>query len=290
MGPGGGLPFVTCEKVQELIHAYIDGELDLVNNLEIEGHLSGCEACQSEYRGHLNLVARVQQGAEYFAAGDILRKQIKKQIQIGASERTVGAARRGRPRLESCSQNSRLSILKYRMLNGGRPRSAAPTIAIAATVILGTALLLWAIYFARSQSHNDNLLAQEVVSSHIRSMMLNHLVDVPSSDQHTVKPWFNGKLDFAPDVKDLADQGFPLVGGRLDYIDNRTVAALIYQRRKHAINLFIWPAQDVTNQPAQNSSVNGYNIIHWTRSGTRYWAVSDVNSADLSEFAKLVSQ
>jgi anti-sigma factor RsiW len=149
-------------------------------------------------------------------------------------------------------------------------------------------VLLWTMVFPRSR--NENLLAQEVVSSHIRSMMLNHLVDVPSSDQHTVKPWFNGKLDFAPDVKDFADQGFPLVGGRLDYIDNRTVAALIYQRRKHAINLFIWPAPEVNNQPAQQLSVNGYNIIHWTRSGTRYWAVSDVNSADLSEFAKLVSQ
>ena len=281
---------MTCEKVQELIHAYIDGELDLVNNLEIEGHLSECEACQSEYRGHLNLVARVQDGAQYFAAPDILRKQIKKQIKLGAPERTVGAAVRGRGWFDQRIQEWTASDLANTISNHGRPRRAASKIAIAASVILAlSGVLLWMIA-ARSQSHADNLLAQEVVSSHVRSMMLNHLVDVPSSDQHTVKPWFNGKLDFAPDVKDFADQGFPLVGGRLDYIDNRTVAALIYQRRKHAINLFIWPAPELNNQSAQQSSINGYNVIRWTKSGMRYWAVSDVNSTDLSEFATLMSR
>src|SRR6185503_12846278 len=162
--------------------------------------------------------------------------------------------------------------------------------AIAAALILAlSGGLLWKILAARSQSNTDDLLAQEVVSSHIRSMMLNHLVDVPSSDQHTVKPWFNGKLDFAPDVKDLVDQGFPLVGGRLDYVDNRAVAALVYQRRKHSINLFIWPSSDAAKS-TQQFSVNGYNIIHWTNSGSTYWAVSDVNSTDLSEFAKLLSR
>ena len=244
---------MTCEQVQELIHAYIDGELDLVNNLEIEGHLGACEVCQSEYRRHLNLVALVQGGAQHFAAPDILRKRIQRQA------RTTPRSRRW--------------------------------LAIAAAVILalsgGLLLKIWA---ARSQSTTDDLVAQEVVSSHIRSMMLNHLVDVPSSDQHTVKPWFNGKLDFAPDVKDLADQGFPLIGGRLDYVDNRTVAALVYQRRKHSINLFIWPSSRVTDKSTQQFSVNGYNIIHWTNSGATYWAVSDVNNADLSEFAKLVSR
>ena len=120
--------------------------------------------------------------------------------------------------------------------------------------------------------------------------MVDHLVDVPSSDQHTVKPWFNGKLDFAPSVTDLADNGFPLAGGRLDYIDNRTVAALVYQRRKHSINLFIWPSSGVPDEPVQQLSLNSYNLVHWTTSGTSYWAVSDVNSTDLSEFAKLLSQ
>ena len=246
---------MTCEQVQELINAYIDGELDLVNNLEIEGHLGDCEVCQAEYRGHLNLVALVQRGAQYFAPPDMLKKRIEKQIDT----------------------------------NGSKKFYSRRWLAIAAAVILASSGgLMWKILAARSQSQNDDLVAQEVVSSHIRSMMLNHLVDVPSSDQHTVKPWFNGKLDFAPDVKDLADKGFPLVGGRLDYLDNRTVAALVYQRRKHSINFFIWPSPGA-DQSTQQFSVNGYNIIHWKRSGAAYWAVSDVNSADLSEFAKLVS-
>jgi anti-sigma factor RsiW len=246
---------VTCEQAQELIHAYIDGELDLLRTMEIEGHLSECEVCRNEHQQHLNVHALAQGGAQYFSAPEFLRKRIEKQVKPA-------------PRLKS-----------------------RRWLATAAAVILTvSAALLWTIFSARSQSHNDNLLAQEIVSSHIRSMMLNHLVDVPSSDQHTVKPWFNGKLDFAPEVRDLADQGFPLVGGRLDYIDNRTVAALVYQRRKHSINLFIWPAQKVNDQPAQQSSINGYNIIHWTNSGASYWAVSDVNNPDLSEFAKLLSR
>jgi anti-sigma factor RsiW len=149
-------------------------------------------------------------------------------------------------------------------------------------------VLLWMIVSAPLQSRAGDLVADEIVSSHIRSMMLNHLVDVPSSDQHTVKPWFNGKLDFAPEVKDFADQGFPLVGGRLDYIDNRTVAALVYQRRKHSINLFIWSSPAVNDQPTQQFSRQGYNIVHWNESGASYWAVSDVNSTDLSEFAQLM--
>jgi anti-sigma factor RsiW len=246
---------VTCEQVQELIPAHIDGELDLLRNLEIEGHLGECEVCRSEHQGHENVRALVQGGAQYFRAPEILKKRIEKQV---------------RP---------------TRRLRSRRWLAAA-----AAVILALSGVLLWTLFSARSQSRAGNLLAQEVVSSHIRSMMLNHLVDVPSSDQHTVKPWFNGKLDFAPDVKDLADQGFPLVGGRLDYIDNRTVAALVYQRRKHSINLFIWPAAGITDKTAQRSSVNGYNIIHWTRAGTSYWAVSDVNNADLDEFANLLSQ
>jgi anti-sigma factor RsiW len=243
---------VTCEQAQELIHAYIDGELDLLRNMEIEGHLGECEACRSEHQQHSNVRALLQGGAQYFQAPELLKKRVEKQIKPA-------------------------------------PRLSRRWVATAAAVILTVCgALLWTILSARSQSHTDNLLAQEIVSNHIRSMMLDHLVDVPSSDQHTVKPWFNGKLDFAPDVKDLADQGFPLIGGRLDYVDNRTVAALVYERRKHSINLFIWPSPDTRDQPIQQSSVNGYNIIHWTQSGASYWAVSDVNSADLNEFAKLV--
>ena len=247
---------MTCEQVQELIHAYIDGELDLLRNVEIEGHLSECESCRAEHQEHVNVRTLVHAGAQHFSAPEFLKKRIKKQLNSAPPSRSM--SRRW--------------------------------LAAAAAVILALSGVLWLMVSARSQSRADNLVAQEVVSSHIRSMMLNHLVDVPSSDQHTVKPWFNGKLDFAPEVTDLADQGFPLAGGRLDYIENRTVAALVYQRRKHSINLFIWPSLGATDQPTQQFSLQGYNVIHWTRSGASYWAVSDVNSADLSEFAILVSR
>ena len=254
---------MTCEQTQELIHAYIDGELDLLRNMEIEGHLGDCEMCRSERLDHSNLRLLVQGRAQYFVAPEILKKRIERRIDTGVSERTGGAS----------------NLPNNRWL------------AAAAVVILAlSGVLLWMIVSARSQSRTANLLAQEIVSSHIRSMMLDHLVDVPSSDQHTVKPWFNGKLDFAPEVKDFADQGFPLAGGRLDYIDNRTVAALVYQRRKHFINLFIWSSPGATDQPAQQFSVQGYNLIHWNKAGASYWAVSDVNSTDLSEFAHLVSR
>ncbi len=256
MVPVRGLSIVTCEQVP-LIHAYVDGELDLLKHLEIESHVGECEICQSEHQEQLKLRTLVRDGARYFCAPEIMRKQIEKQSATHVS--AVSYSRRW--------------------------------LAAAAAVILAlSGVLMWMIVSARSQSHTDNLLAEEIVSSHVRSMMLSHLVDVASTDQHTVKPWFNGKLDFAPDVKDFADHGFPLLGGRLDYIDHHTAAVLVYQRRKHSINLFIWSSPGVIDEPAQQFSRQGYNLVHWNKSGVSYWAVSDVNSTDLTEFSQLVSQ
>jgi anti-sigma factor RsiW len=116
--------------------------------------------------------------------------------------------------------------------------------------------------------------------------MANHMLDVVSTDQHTVKPWFNGKLDFSPPVKNLAEQEFPLIGGRLDYIGGHSAAALIFQRHKHIINLFIWPAQENASKPKSSMSLQGYNVIHWSEAGMTFWAVSDLNEKELMEFAR----
>lgn len=150
------------------------------------------------------------------------------------------------------------------------------------------ALLMWAIISIPSRPAADDMLAQEVVSGHIRSLMANHLTDVPSSNHHTVKPWFDGKLDFAPPVTDLTAQGFPLVGGRLDYIGNKSVAAVVYQHRQHFINLFIWPSHDLAESGNKLMTRQGYNVIRWNKSGMTFWLVSDLNLSELQQVAQVV--
>jgi anti-sigma factor RsiW len=138
---------------------------------------------------------------------------------------------------------------------------------------------------------NDAILTQELVASHVRSQMLpSHRFDVESTDAHTVKPWFEGKLDFAPPVKDLTNQGFPLVGGRLDYLHNRPVAALVYQCRKHLINLFVWPSSPGDEAAPPTATRQGFHLIRWTQSGMTFWAISDLNERELQEFANLIQR
>jgi anti-sigma factor RsiW len=136
----------------------------------------------------------------------------------------------------------------------------------------------------------QNLVAEEIVASHIRSMQPGHLYDVESTDQHTVKPWFDGKLDFAPPVVDLKEQGFPLVGGRLDYVDHRNVAALVYQRRKHFINVFVWPEESSAAKLPEVQTIQGYNLVYWSHNGMNFCAASDLNIAEIRQFAGLLEQ
>jgi anti-sigma factor RsiW len=154
-------------------------------------------------------------------------------------------------------------------------------------VAMAAGLLIAGFFLGRIQPHWEDT-QQEILDSHLRSLLPGHLTDVQSTDQHTVKPWFNGKLNFSPPVTDLAPQGFPLVGGRVDSIQGREVAVLIYQRGKHVINVYTWPAPGSRDASFDKSAQQGYNIMHWTRSGFERWLISDLNASELSEFAALL--
>jgi anti-sigma factor RsiW len=172
---------------------------------------------------------------------------------------------------------------------GRRPRRAPQWLAAAALlVVVGAAAWMLGVAYGRAPGTGAELAMRDaVVASHVRSLEASHLIDVASSDRHTVKPWFDGKLDFSPPVPDLTAQGFPLIGGRLDYLGNRPVAALVYGRAKHDINLFIWPTPAESSPNAGPSTVRGYHVRHWVRDSMTFWAVSDVAEPDLATFESL---
>jgi anti-sigma factor RsiW len=251
---------VTCEEARPLVHAYVDGELDVVKSLEVEAHLSSCVVCTREQASLRALRTAFSNGALYHEAPAGL-------------ERRVRAAVRDARRAEG-GRTGRRFASHYGW--GGAAAAAVLLVAILVRGVLPTG------------PPTGDLTAREVVDDHLRSLTANHLTDVLSSNQHTVKPWFDGRLNFTPPVKDLGTEGFPLVGGRLDYLDNRPVAALVYRRRQHIINLFVAPAEGATGSTPIDQVRGGYNIVHWTNSGMAYWAVSSVNGAELAQFAQLI--
>jgi len=163
--------------------------------------------------------------------------------------------------------------------------------ALAAAVLL-VASLAGSLLFMRSARMPNpvDFVAEAVVDSHVRALMGEHLFDVRSTDQHTVKPWFLGKLDFSPPVDDLASLGFPLTGGRLDYLAGRPVAALVYTHAQHTINLFVWPETSANVGSPDARSIRGFHVRHWTRGGMSFWAVSDLNDMELDQFADALRQ
>jgi anti-sigma factor RsiW len=162
-------------------------------------------------------------------------------------------------------------------------------IAAGILMLIGVSATL-GILFSRASSRAVGRLEDVVIANHVRSLQVNHLTDVVSSDRHTVKPWFRDKLDFSPQVPDLSAQGFPLSGGRLDYLADRPVAALIYHRGKHAINVFTWPAVESGDKPVRDFSRQGFHLREWQRSGMNYWTISDLNDDDLNQFVKLFQE
>jgi len=258
---------VNCPENETLIHGYLDGELDLLSALRLEAHLKECPSCAQAYANHKALSHTLKGGPFYFRTSGDLERRIRVALVESASAASLpvsSAQTTGWPKA---------------------PKLSWAFLSVAASLALVALIVLRFVPWSQNPSPEE-LLAQEVLASHVRSLMASHLTDVPSSDHHTVKPWFDGKLDFSPPVEDLSAQGFPLVGGRLDYLADRPVAAVVYQRRKHFINLFIWPS---TERPAQKAVTRqGYNLIHWTRAGMTYWAASDLNYRELGEFVRLV--
>jgi anti-sigma factor RsiW len=244
------------EDIRELLHAYVDGELDLANTRETERHLQSCSDCRGTERTIRKLRSALTSDTPAYRAPAHLRKSVR------------AALRRE-------EKATRQTLSPWLMFATG---------AAFAAVLVGFAL------FQTTRAARTDAIVDQVVANHVRSLLAAQLVDVVSSDQHTVKPWFDGKIDFAPQVRDLSGNGFPLVGGRLDYLDGKTVAALVYQRNKHPINVFITAAPGNRDTSPIVKAQRGYNVFSWTHGEMKYWAVSDLNQGELRQFTELLER
>ena len=268
---------MNCQEIANLKDAYLDGELDPVTSQKVERHLRECDKCEQAYEVEAAMAHAISQTAPYYKAPIELRERIQVSLReaIGALANRSTAGEDSLPvRRPEAARRSVLFEMPWSWL------------ALAAAIVL-VALIASSLLPRSQQPGADQFLATQLIASHVRSLMADHLMDVASSDQHTVKPWLDAKLDFAAPVMDLASEGFALIGGRLDYLDNHSVAALVYQRRKHFINLFIWPTTSGAAKAQKVVSREGYHLVHWTDADFNYWAVSDVSEGDLQTFKSL---
>ena len=262
---------MNCQETRVLLHAFLDDELDPVRSLDVQSHLDACPDCAREHAAHRSLRAALRDKALYFRSPEGFESRVRAALGSRAAiERRAGW-------LDAVGALARM-------------RWAWLPAAAAAALLAVTVITIGRFGDRPPGPLADDLLGREVVASHVRSLMASHLTDVPSSDQHTVKPWFNGRLDFSPPVKDLVAEGFALVGGRLDYLAGRPVAALVYQRRLHVINLMVWPAPGQPNRDLTAAPQQGYHVLHWTQGGMSYWAVSDLNENEMKEFVTLLQR
>ena len=271
---------MNCEEATKLMDGYLDSELDPITSQKIEQHLRECPKCDQAYKIHGSLIRVIGNATPYYKVPAELREQIQSSLRDAVGAKDKGGS--GQPGQLSVPrpQGERRPVLSQVPWNW---------LALAATIMLGA--LITAVFLPRMRPPNaDQFLATQLIASHVRSLMANHLMDVPSSDQHTVKPWLDAKLDFAAPVADLSSQGFPLIGGRLDYLNNHSVAALVYQKRKHFVNLFIWPTTPEDSTAQTMVEREGYHLVHWSDGDFTYWAVSDVNPSDLQNFKQLFEQ
>jgi len=242
---------MTCEEAEVLIHALIDGELDAGHTREVEAHIAGCAHCTALLKDYREM-SKAMAGADlHYNAPPELRRRIEAALP------------------QPKQTPSRRSVLR------GFAMGSAVS-ALAATGLVAIVL----------RNDDAERIQSEVVSAHLRSLQAGHLTDVISTDQHTVKPWFNGKLDVSPPVIDLTAQGFTLIGGRLDYVDARAIGAVVYRRRQHVINLFVAQTASTERRAAKITTLQGFNIRSWSDRGLNYWAVSDLGADELAEFGE----
>jgi anti-sigma factor RsiW len=242
---------MTCNEAEVLIHALLDGELDAGHAREVETHLAGCAKCSTKLRSFRDMRQAMTAAKLDYQAPASLRASL---------DRIFPRADAGKP--------NRRALLKGFAAGG----------AISAIAASGLFMMVM-------RADDDRHILGEMVSAHVRSLQAEHLTDVQSNDQHTVKPWFNGRIDVAPPVIDLTPQGFTLLGGRLDYINGRPAAAIVYRRRVHVINLFVTQGPD-TDRAARMETVQGFNMWLWREQGLNFSAVSDINADELQEFGE----
>ena len=254
---------MSCDLTKRFVPGYLDGELDLVRVIEFEAHIKGCAECDRELENQRAVRSALRRGELAYAAPAELRRRIVTALGDSAA---------------NGSSPSRFHWPTLRIFQWAATFAVLAVCVVALPGFVAGLRGRWA----------DQRIAAEVFTDHVRSLEANHLLDVASTDQHTVKPWFDGKLDFSPPVEDLADDEFPLIGGRLDYLEGREVAALVYQRRKHFINVFVWPDASGPSPAQTIEPRQGYNMLRWSSGGFQFWAVSDVSAADLAEFVRLL--
>jgi anti-sigma factor RsiW len=251
-----------CPHDPLMVQALADGELDAIHAAEVEAQVEACPHCAARYDQIVAVRDAMRgAGARQGAPRDLQRRLA---MSIGRVAEPVAVL----PIPPEPHYRPQEPPRRWAWVSGG----AGAAIAACAVLALSAGRIA-----------QRDALTDDLVASHVRSMQVAHLTDIPTSDQHVVKPWFDGKLDFSPAVVELKPQGFPLVGGRMDYVDGRAVAAIVYQRGRHTINLFVWPAPD-GDAGAPYQERKGYNVRHWWIDGMTYWAVSDVNPVDLGLF------
>lgn len=257
---------MDCNQALPQLQSRLDEALAAEPAAALDGHLAHCPPCRRAFHTLKTAQGAIREHADCFRAPGALRSRILAELAAVAAAPPVS----GRGRARRSGHPGRLG--RWGWFGSGAALAASLTLVITLTLapVPGAPL------------------EDQVVSAHIRSLMENHLMDIASSDRHTVKPWFNGRLDLAPPVRDFEAVGFPLAGGRLDVLDQRPVAALVYRRRQHVINLFIAPADGAAAGLHEASPTRGYTVLHWSDGGLADWLVSDLERTELLEFARLL--